>query len=269
MKRVGALIGVIVATTLFTQGSAADTTTWRTLQPGVEYRAFATGNGPDSLLHVVRVDPSAAKVLLAPATAYDKRARTAKEWCSQANLAVCVNAGMFSSDGLSNVGYLRAGKHANNPKWNVYRSALCIYPNSPSMRLVQWLDLDPPHPPSIATKYTLVVQNLRLIKAPRKNVWGPSHKKWSEAAIGIDSEGRLLFLFSRCPYTMSGFNQLLLSLPLEIQQAMHVEGGPEASLSIHTGGMDLDLCGSYETGFMENDSNLRQWDIPNALGVAR
>lgn len=269
MRRVGALIWVIVAMTLPTQGSVADTTAWRTLQPGVEYRTFATGNGPDSLLHVVRVDPSVAKVLLAPATAYDRQARTAKEWCGQAKLAVCVNAGMFSSDGLSNVGYLRAGKHTNNPHWNVYRSALCVYPSCLSMPLVRWLDLDPPQPPSVASKYTLVVQNLRLIKAPRKNVWGPSHKKWSEAAIGIDSEGRLLFLFSRRPYTMSGFNQLLLSLPLEIEQAMHVEGGPEASLSIHTGGVDLDLCGSYETGFMENDSNGRQWAIPNVLGVGR
>lgn len=50
---------------------------------------------------------------------------------------------------------------------------------------------------------------------------------------------------------------------------MHVEGGPEASLSIHTGGVDLDLCGSYETGFNENDSNTHQWAIPNVLGVAR
>ena len=98
------------------------------------------------MLHVVRADPAIAKVVLAPATAYDSHARTASAWCREAKLAVCINAGMFSSDGLSNVGYLRAGKH-DNPNWNVYRSVLCVYPSNPSMPLVRWLDLDPPHPP--------------------------------------------------------------------------------------------------------------------------
>ena len=38
------------------------------------------------------------------------------------------------------------------------------------------------------------------------------------------------------------------------------------ALSIHTGGLDLDLSGSYETGFVENDRNERQWPIPNVIG---
>ena len=50
---------------------------------------------------------------------------------------------------------------------------------------------------------------------------------------------------------------------------MHVEGGPEASLSIHAGGIDLDLNGSYETSFNENDGEKKQWPLPNVLGVAR
>ena len=60
---------------------------------------------------------------------------------------------------------------------------------------------------------------------------------------------------------------LPLSLPLRITNAMHVEGGPEASLSIHTAGIDLDLNGSYETGFNENDDEREQWPIPNVLAV--
>jgi hypothetical protein len=31
----------------------------------------------------------------------------------------------------------------------------------------------------------------------------------------------------------------------------------------------LDLSGSFETGFIENDLNLRQWAIPNVLGVMK
>ena len=66
---------------------------------------------------------------------------------------------------------------------------------------------------------------------------------------------------------MRDFNALLLQLPLDIAGAMHVEGGPEASLSVHGGGINLDLMGSYETGFFESDDNHRQWPIPNVIGV--
>jgi len=59
----------------------------------------------------------------------------------------------------------------------------------------------------------------------------------------------------------------VLALPLHVVQAMHVEGGPEASLSIHTGELELDLSGSCETGFNANDLNHTQWPIPNVLGV--
>ena len=66
---------------------------------------------------------------------------------------------------------------------------------------------------------------------------------------------------------MAFFNQRLKELPLDIVRAMHVEGGPEASLSIRGAGKKLDLCGSYETSFTEHDRNNQQWSIPNVLGV--
>lgn len=50
---------------------------------------------------------------------------------------------------------------------------------------------------------------------------------------------------------------------------MHLEGGPEASLSLRAPGLHVDLAESYETGFMENDDNESQWPIPNVLGVVR
>jgi hypothetical protein len=68
---------------------------------------------------------------------------------------------------------------------------------------------------------------------------------------------------------MKELNDKLLALPIGLTAAMHVEGGPEASLSIHAGGVDLDLNGSYETGFNENDDEKTQWPIPNVLAVPR
>ena len=225
---------------------------WRVLQPGVE---LATVDG----LYVVRVDPARAKLTALLASETQSQPRTAAEWCKTSGLAVAVNLGMFQNDQRSNVGYLRHGKHLNNRRWNSYASILALNPG------VLWVE----RPREQLAAYDIVVQNLRLISRNRKNVWSASDKRWSEAALAIDSQNRLLILFSRAPYSMRAFNDLLLKLPLDVAGAMHLEGGPEASLSIHVDGLDLDLAGSFETGFWPDDSNRQQWPIPNVLGVLR
>lgn len=234
---------------------AAVALAWRLIQPGVEFASVEQ-------LSVVRVDPAQARLTVGLASEAKVAPRTAAEWCRASHLSVAINLGMFQNDGRSNVGYLRHGKHVNNGRWNAYGSVLAF-----DDKKAIWLDRDQSNPSQQTAAYDVVVQNLRLITTHRKNVWTANNKRWSEAAVAIDSKGRLLFLFSRAPRSMRDFNAVLLTLPLDIAGAMHVEGGPEASLSIHGGGVDLDLAGSYETGFWENDSNRRQWPIPNVIGV--
>lgn len=237
-------------------GGPAPAVQWKPLQPGVELAVIGT-------LYVVRVDPARAPLDVALASESGTGPQTAAQWCRTAHLAVAINLGMFENDQRSNVGYLRHGRHVNNARLNAYRSVLALRPFA-------WLDLDqtPASPPALAG-HEIVIQNLRLIAANRKNVWAQSERRWSEAALALDANGRLLFLFSRTPYSMHDFNNLLLALPLNVTRAMHLEGGPEASLSIHVHGFDLDLCGSFETGFRENDGNTGQWAIPNVIGVRR
>jgi len=246
---------------------------WRALQPGVELATISAGmmpSGTAGLLYVVRVDAERAKVGAGLASEGDAGPRTTGEWCRTSRFAVAINLGMYQTDHRANVGYLRHGRHVNNPRWNSYQSAVAINPSKPSLPPVLWLDLEPSAKPDPRlAEYEIVVQNLRLISKDRRNVWSRKDRRWSEAALAIDSRGRLLFLFSRAPYAMRDFNDLLLSLPLDIAGAMHVEGGPEASLSIHVPGLDLDLSGNYETNFLSDDSNPRQWAIPNVLGVVR
>lgn len=248
-----------------------DDLSWQLIQPGTQFASIAV-KGPSNQsnrLYLVRVDPARAKVTVALASETRTTARTAAEWCRTSNLAVAINLGMFQNDGQSNVGYLRHGSHANNPRWNSYNSVLALNASGASDPQALWLDRDQTKDTQQLSRYEIVVQNLRLIAKERRNVWSTSAKRWSEAAVAIDSAGRVLFLFTRAPYTMREFNDLLLKLPLSIVAAMHVEGGPEASLSIHAAGIDLDLAGSYETGFWPSDSNQKQWPIPNVLGVVR
>jgi hypothetical protein len=64
---------------------------------------------------------------------------------------------------------------------------------------------------------------------------------------------------------MKELTEFLLSLPLDLDAAMHVEGGFEASLSIHAGGVNLDLNGRYDGDPAQGER--QQWPIPNVLGV--
>ena len=224
----------------------------------------------DGLLHVVRIDPMQAVFKIGLAS-LEGSSRTAGDWADRNRFVATINAGMYQTDGVSNVGFLRHGQHVNNPRWNVYQSVLAI--GSLDSRLDHTkpeaviLDRDAPEFATQSARYQTLVQNLRLIKGPGVNVWQTNAKRWSEAAIAMDRQGRILFLFTRTPYEMTDLNRRLLTLPLGIVRAMHVEGGPEASLSVRGPGLRLDLAGSFETGFRENDSNGVQWRVPNVIGV--
>jgi hypothetical protein len=236
------------------------------LGPGVEYGELKLAQSPpqgDGLLHLVRVDPTRAQLRFGLA-ARDGGARTAGAWADALHCAGVVNLGMFEKDGVTATGHVRDGGFVLTRRWNGYRSALAVGPFRAA-----FFDLDEPDAQARADAFPSVAQSLRLLEAPGEDVWkkAPSDKRWSEAAIGQDKEGRILFLFSRTPFSMHDLNQKLLALPLGIVRAMHVEGGPLASLSVR-GSLHLDLAGSYETGLREDDRNDRQWPIPNVLCVA-
>jgi hypothetical protein len=269
-----ALVAARGAVAAVSPAAAAPELAWKTLQPGVEY-AVVTGAAPGGVtiegrLHVVRIEPARAPLLAAMASSADRQPRTAAAWCRARRLAVAINLGMYRTDHLTNVGHAHAPGHANNAAWSSsYKSALAFAPSKKGIPGALLVDLDAPGGKDRLAPYGAVVQNLRLIRAPGQSVWGQQGRRWSEAAVAMDRQGRVLFIFIRHPYAMQDLNAKLLALPLGITTAMHVEGGPEASLSIHTGGVDVDLNGSYETGFNENDGESAQWRIPNVLGVAR
>jgi len=243
---------------------------WAALRRGIEYAApkwEVESDIADGILHSVRIDPNLVELAFGSAKEEVRKPKTAAAWCKEKVFDVAINAGMFREDHLTNVGYLKNDGILNNAKFNDYQSVLAFGPAKKGLPLSVIFDRDGMNGLGNVEDYRFIVQNLRLIKSPGKSVWQKQQKSWSEAAIASDSEGRILFLFSRTPFTMWEFNEKLLKLGLGIQQAMHVEGGPEASLSIHAGGVDVDLSGSYETGFNENDDNERQWPLPNVIGV--
>lgn len=264
---------LVWALNLFLAFASEQNSGWISLADGVEYTTFVLEKGVEydgGRLHIIRIDPEIAELEVFLASQHDGKPRTAKQWVDEFNLIAAINAGMYAQDYRTNVGYLRNGEHLNNPKWHPqYKSVLAFGPMKKGLPSATIVDLDSEGSKESLSDYKTLIQNLRLIKGNGINVWSASDKAWSEAAVAMDKQNRILFIFCMAPFNMREFNGILLSLPLDIVKAMHVEGGPEASLSIRSEKINLDLCGSYEASLIYEKTCSRQWQIPNVLGVKR
>lgn len=242
------------------------------ISKGVEYGAFTPApNGMAGKMHILRIDPGQARMGLVLASEQKVENKTVSDWCRDYKMVAAINAGMYLKDYKTNVGYLRNGSYVQNKRLNSkYLSALAFNPKpglkTPGLDPAVLVDLDSRDARRIIDNYECVVQNLRLLKGNGVNVWGKSDKKWSESAIGIDQQGRLLFIFCRNPYPMWQFNEAVKSLNIGVTRMMHLEGGPIASLSVRTKGLNLDLAGSYESN-SDSEENAAQWPVPNVIAV--
>ena len=253
---------------------AETTSGWHLLSPGMDlkYLAVTRPNAPaGAKITVLRIDAHLWELeLIGTSSTGESAGHTAREWCEANKLTAAINAGMFKTDGATHVGFMRFREHVNNGKLNDYQSVAAFDARDPSLLPpFRIFDLDGPGVTlqSILKDYSSAVQNLRLIKRPGSNQWGQQGRMWSEAALGEDSSGRVLFIFSRQPFSMHDLNQELLSAGIDLVAAQHLEGGPEAQLYLRVGETQVETFGSYETSFKENDLNAKPWPIPNVLGV--
>ena len=261
----------LILSSLLLASPASD---WKSLAPGMDLKYVAAKKPSsigDSRIVILRMDPGLWQLEAVGITQTGESAgRTARTWSQTRNFSAAINAGMFATDYKTHLGYMGSPSHINNSHPNAYQSVAAFEPReSQSLPLFHIFDLDAPgtHFPGILKDYTSVLQNLRLVKRPGLNQWGPQERKWSEAALGEDDGGRILFIYSRSPFTMHDLNEELLAAGIGLVAAQHLEGGPEAQLYAHVGTVEMELCGSYETSFTENDKNSVAWPVPNILGV--
>lgn len=246
---------------------------WQPVAPGLDLRSITPANpaASDARITVLRIDPGLWELTFSGISQTgETRGHTAREWCEQQKCSAAINAGMFDTDQKTHLGYLRFHEHLNNSHWNNYQSIAAFDPKkSNGVAPFHIFDLDAPGVSSeaILADYSSAVQNLRLIKRPGVNKWPDQNRKWSEAALGEDQAGNILFIFSRSPFSMHDLNQELLSAGIGLVAAQHLEGGPEAQLYVHSGKTELEMFGSYETDFREDDKNSIPWPIPNILAI--
>jgi hypothetical protein len=245
---------------------------WEVLEPGLE---FATAESPipaaagDSRIRVLRVDPTRYELTLLNSSAADGTRRTAKEWAGRYGLVAAINASLYQTDNSTSVSLMTARGHTNNPRLSKHNAVLLFDRLDDSVPPVQIVDRTCRDFGAVRTRYAAAVQNIRMVSCTRHNVWTPQpDKKWSTAAIGVDTQGRLLFVHVRSPLSTHDLIDALLALPLDLRETMYVEGGPEAQLYVTAGGRELEFVGSHGSSFagIENTYAL---PIPNVIGLKR
>ena len=114
-------------------------------------------------------------------------------------------------------------------------------------------------------RYRSIIQSPRLLGCAGEALPWQDKKQYSAAAIALDKSGRVVFIHARAAVTMSELAAALGTL--DLTGALFLEGGPEASLVVRGSDGELSRVGSYETSFVENDSNQAFWWLPNVIGL--
>ena len=216
---------------------------------------------------VVKIDPGRYSFQLLCATEYGKEPLTAKEWATKHHLLAAVNAGMFQENGLTSVGFMKNFDHVNNPRLSKANTILAFNPVDENLPEIQLIDRECQDFNDLRQKYRTFVQSIRMISCKRQNVWSRQDSKWSTLAVGMDTEGNILFLFSRTAHSVHDFVDILLSLPLSLKSAMYLEGGPQASVYLSTSKMTLERYGVW--GGLEENSLQFSLPVPNVIGISK
>jgi len=247
---------------------------WTTLEPGLELGTFPAPRRSwhgDSIVQVVRIDPTRFSLRLLSASAPGQgRLRTARQWVEENDLVAAINASMYQQDYRKSISLMQTTGYVNNAALSKDKTVLAFDPLDDSVPAVQIIDRECQDFATLRTKYASLVQSIRMVSCHGRNVWAPQAREWSTAAIGTDRAGRVLFIHVRSPYSTHDLIEILLGLPIELQRAMYVEGGPQAQLYLRpASGAAREFVGSHGSSSGGPDGNDQAWPVPNVIGIAR
>jgi hypothetical protein len=222
--------------------------------------------GGPACIDVVRADSARFTLRVLSSGADDPSPKNAPAWHQGFHTTAVINAGMFHDSGKP-VGLIVADgteRSRDNTKMGGYLAWDPVDANDPAVTIVgrecPGFDLA-----ALRRRYHSIVQSYRLLGCRGEALPWKDPKQYSSAAIGIDRMGRVVFLHARAAVTMA---QLSASLAAhDLAGALFLEGGPEASLVAAGADGQISRVGSYETNFVENDTNRAFWNLPNVIAL--
>lgn len=273
-KKILALTPLIFFSLLWTV-SAAETHSWKKMNEGL----FLGGFDPrikskicNRKIIILKIDPKFFSFKLLSASEHGRKSRTVKQWSEEFGLLAAINASMYQSrDFLKSTGYMKSYGHFNNSYMNKKFGSLMVFnPVDASLPEVQIIDRRlQKNWKSLIKKYHTIVQNYRMISDGKKRGWPQEKVLHSTAAIGMDRDNNVLFILSPSPFSTHDFIHILLSLPINIKNAMYVEGGPEATLYLKDHDRSMTFLGSCETDITKPYDAESRFKLPNIIGVVK
>lgn len=246
---------------------------WKRIDHGLELGAFLSPQAAergDSMVRVLRINPRYYGLKLINASA-DKStpAMSAREWCLKYNLQAAINASMYQKDGKTSVSLMRTSGHINNPRLSRDKTILAFDPKVSGGPAVKIIDRQCDNFRMLKNRFRTLVQSIRMISCRGANVWEPQEERWSTAALALDSDNNILFIHVKSPYSTHDLIKILQALPLAIERAMYLEGGPEAQMFIRNNKRTWEYYGGYSGGFASTEPPGYAWPIPNIIGIYR
>jgi hypothetical protein len=162
---------------------------------------------------------------------------------------------------------MRTRDHVNQRRVSKDKAVLAFDPLVSGVPPVRMIDRECDDLEHASARYGTLVQSIRMISCDRRNVWAPSERRYSAAAIGVDRRGRVLFIHARTAWPIHDLVKALLALPIDLAQAMYVEGGPEAQVYARGGEREVERVGAFEGA--PQPGNGRAWPVPNVVVAVR
>jgi hypothetical protein len=246
---------------------------WARLEPGLEWAEVHDRIPPaeeDGVIRILRVDPTRFAFTLGAATLEpEPGARSAAGWCADHDWAAAINASLYQADHLRSTAYLRHGEHVNNAHVSRANSFLVFGPRREGIAPVGLVDRQCEDWQEAAGDYETVIQGIRMVSCRGTNTWSPRERRTSAAAVGVDGEGRILFVHVRTPVATHRLIEALLDLPLALARAMYVEGGPPAQLAVRSPGLTAAFVGRPDPERWSGPVPPAELPVPNVIGVVR
>jgi hypothetical protein len=158
------------------------------------------------------------------------------------------------------VSLMRDGEVVVNPRMSRDKSVFAFNCDADSLPQATIIDLECDDFAAASRPYQSLFQSIRMLSCTGSNVWSEQENANSVAAVGIDTNGRVLFIHVREELPVHTVVDLLQIFPLDLERCMYSEGGAHAQLFLRAGDTEETLVG---------EGAWTPLPIPNVLGVAR
>ncbi|NOY60152.1 MAG: phosphodiester glycosidase family protein, partial [Calditrichaeota bacterium] len=251
--------------------SCSDNNQWKRIDDGIsiiQFHLLRRLGISAGRVDVVKIDPNYYQLQLLCASQHGHKKRTVKEWCEEFHLTGAINAGMYKMDSMTSVGYMKNFTYLNNDHIvQDYMAVLAFNPVHDSLPPVQIIDREFQDFDNLKKGYNSLMQSIRMVDSRGKNVWSRQPQKHTIAALAIDKDGNVLFIFCEQPYGVHDFINFLLERPLAIHNVIYLEGGPPAQFYLKTNDLKIDRKGQDNYHFTSIRST--QYTIPNVIGIVK